>query len=163
MSVLIEAVQLVHEDYPDWNQAEVARFLGCSPSTVYKALNPERVVEYHRRENARPEVRERKRAWDRDPRNCHLCVDCGAQTMVTKVPSRPFARCVSCAKKARRWKRDEAVELYNEGLSLREIADLLGITANAVGTIIVYARREGLVGYRYNMSGGRRVEDGAAL
>lgn len=98
---------------------------------------------------------EQKRRWDDE--NRAVCVDCGGLCGAHRKPVRGQQRCDSCARKKRRWKRDEAARLYNEGLAIREIAERLNTTTGSAGVILTHARREGLIGYRYNVKDGRRV------
>lgn len=98
---------------------------------------------------------EQKRRWDRE--NRHMCIDCGAKTGCHTAPSHAEKRCWDCEQIRRRQGRVEIARLYNEGLSIRVIAERVGTTVNSVGTNLTRARKDGLIGYRYSVEGGRRV------
>lgn len=122
----------------------IAEHLGIEASTAYKWLNPKWAKAQARRNNARRS--QAKREHERNNRSS--CPDCGSPMgMGSGSPSHRPDRCVACARidQARgQAERDARItRLWKGGYTLRQIANDLESTANAIGTAIARIRKEG--------------------
>jgi ribosomal protein S27E len=122
----------------------IAAEIGVTYGAVYKALHPERAREYNRKTEARPERKVAKRIWSREQRV--VCSDCGREAG-TYSKYKGVLRCQECENARRRRKRARRAHRietwWAEGLTLREIAERLGTSKNAVGVTIHGLRAEG--------------------
>ena len=113
-------------------------------SRRWKAEHPERVKAQHR-------------AYAADPANRGTCHGCGG---LMGLGTFADGFCATCTADRVHLRRMELVELWSEGLAIRQIADYFGWTANHMNVEIVHARRAGYnLPYRYRVVRGRRVRD----
>jgi hypothetical protein len=131
-----ERVQRMIKRHPDWSDRQVAEKIGCTPATVWKARHPERNAEWLRRDNKIR--REAKRAWqaeyDRSPAGrarCSRCGElCGAASRRSGVELCRACQLAAYAEHTDQQAR-EYERLWNEGKTIRQIADALGIPMNS--------------------------------
>jgi len=121
--------------------AEIARRLGCSSAGVLKAANPERAVEYARRDRARPGRREAKR--ESDWRTSRAPCKGGCGRLIWKRSGSGY--CSDCGEVAQRARErtETIVRMWGEGATLREIATVLDSTKATVGVDIARLRKRG--------------------
>lgn len=114
---------------------------------------------YSRQRRADPERAEKDRAFSRawKARNSDankargrayrksLRVECECGNL--KEPS--ASRCRSCVSAAAKARDDQIVEMYDAGVPLAEIAEILGTTIGTISVQTHYLRNEGRIGYRY--------------
>lgn len=85
--------------------------------------------------------RERNRSADRERSRAKIaCPGCGRMRRTLDTP------CVTCRANQR---RADMVEMYEAGVPLREMAEVLGTTVNSLSTQFDRLRKAGLIGYRY--------------
>lgn len=105
-------------------------------------------AEYDRAYNARPEVKARKRAWDKSMRaTCPGCGEpMGQGSLRADGSRRRVDVCPACQTKRRVERAVTLIRLRREGLLNTEIAERLGTTRNTVATEFQRLRALGYVG-----------------
>lgn len=151
MSKLHDEIVRYMAEHRGERPADVARALGCAPSTVWRATHPE---EHRERERARNAY---KRQWDRE--QLVPCPNCGEGL----VRLGRYERCRRCHEKEQRQERQrlEAVihRLWHEGLATKDIAVAIGSTPQATAVRIVRMRESGWdMPYRHRRSNPKHPE-----
>jgi DNA-directed RNA polymerase specialized sigma24 family protein len=90
--------------------------------------------------------KERTRQYDRDyhQRMKKPCPECGEPMNRGGV-----GPCLDCIRRAAERRRQDIVEMYEAGVPLTEIAEVIGTTRNAIGVDLDRLRRAGRIGRRY--------------
>jgi ribosomal protein L40E len=148
-AAVVERVRAVKAANPDLSNSEVGKCCGLSKQQVWRALNPERTKEFHRRSNA--QRAQAKRAWERE-NDRGVCERCGATTGVGsgRRGNRNCKRCHNELRREARLVRAAEIErLWKSGASMYAIADELGWTRDALGVEMVRLRNEGLADLPY--------------
>lgn len=120
--------------------AELAARYGVTYAAVYRVVNHERAAESRRRDNAKR--RAAKRESERQHRRKPCLGGCGALTWHKTGQSGYCLDCTPARAPAR--ERAATVErLWNEGLTLREIAARLGSSAKSISVDVTRLRQAG--------------------
>lgn len=117
---------------------------GLTYSGAWKRLNRDAAREYNRRDWLRP-GRAHQKTRSEATAGAAACADCGKVRAGAKWDA--YERCDECEresrKRARRARCQEIERLWNEGLSLREIAERLDSTVSSIGGTLTRMRDEG--------------------
>lgn len=129
------------------DKSEVAAYAeahGLTYGGAWKRLNRERAKEFNRRDWKRPGRTEQK-AKSAATAGAAACVDCG--TLRASAKWQGHSRCDACERAAvqaaANVRRVEIERLWNEGLSIAEIAARLDSTPGSVGATVVRMRDAG--------------------
>lgn len=130
-----EAARTIHAANPDWSYSRIARFLGVTHSAVWKLLNPERALEVSRRDNARPERKRAKRAFDREyDRRPEVRGECGNPCCknLRGIGHGDRSRrgyCSECARAVADVRQTLTEGMWAEGWTVYEIEAALGVNS----------------------------------
>lgn len=117
---------------------------GATHTCVWRWLNPERSAEHVRKQNARPERRAAKRAWERehDRGEC----PCGA-TLAVGARRKGIEVCRDCHDEMQAvgtaMRRERIRDLWEAGATRKEIVQALASTSPSIQTEMARMRREG--------------------
>jgi DNA invertase Pin-like site-specific DNA recombinase len=150
MSELTDKIRAMKDADPSIRYIDIARALDCGVSTVSHALNSDQRRESTRRTNAKRH--QAKLAWqnefDRSEAGRGRCPACGGLRGVGAVRHN-FELCRGCHLAKADERADRIVELYDSGLPIKQIAERVGTTVNALSVDLNRLRKAGRVGYRY--------------
>lgn len=159
-----ERVLAVIAEHPDWKDMQVAEHVGCTKATVWKARHAERVAEWNRRDNAAR--REYKSEWQaaryRSPEGRARCANCGATCGIGTAHSGvQFCKACYLARQAAATqpKAREFERLWNEGKTLRQIGEAMGMSrSSACGFLWKYRDAGYDLPYRNRTYAGRDLQ-----
>lgn len=133
-----EAARIIRAAHPEWSYGRIARALGVGEPAVWKVLNPERARKFNARQNARPERKAAKAAWDKAHPESHRAeCECGSEM------KRGSARCDGCVRAVADTRRQLAEGMWADGWTCREMAEALGVSKDQMGIEVANWRKRG--------------------